>query len=407
MVAAIARCDPLAALACVEEGASADEEDPVSGETILVAAARTACTVARHVHRARGRTNRQVEAAAQARRAKRRRELAHERADEVATACVDHSLRAATEGRVWAPSPAVAVLERMQREEEGRSGSGAAGGARTAPGSRPASKQSLTTAAATSAPQSRTSTRSSMWASTGRRGEEGEEELGVVALLDRSGSSGQGSASRPVRPTLDRVARWAAAQGRRCHPVAHRDPAHSPAAAGTPRSPPPRGRDTARSFSPLSAGARGAWRGPPPLVGAGNCFGRHHPTALRRVNFSPPRGAPALVWAARSGHEAAVEALLARGADATLKDGEGRSAFDWAIAGGFPAVIRLLALAKAQTTLRPAFELPPRMAREGVTEPVLPCRWGCGAMLIGARAAEDHEEQGCPHRPGAHAALPP
>lgn len=223
MVAAIARCDPLAALACVEEGASADQEHPVSWETILVAAARTACVVPRHTHRARGRSSRQVEEAAQARRAQRRQQLATERAVELMRACVDTSLRAATEGRVWAPSPAAAELERMLQAEEARSG--ATRGARqprSPPGSRPASKRSATTAATAAAPQSSVSTR----AGSRRSGNDGEQELGVVTLLDRSGSSGQGSSSRPARPTLDLVARWVPrreARGGKCFP-AHTSP---------------------------------------------------------------------------------------------------------------------------------------------------------------------------------------
>jgi ankyrin repeat protein len=42
------------------------------------------------------------------------------------------------------------------------------------------------------------------------------------------------------------------------------------------------------------------------------------------------QGWTALLWAAKQGHAATVEALIRRGADPTLKDFSGRTAADWA-----------------------------------------------------------------------------
>jgi hypothetical protein len=48
------------------------------------------------------------------------------------------------------------------------------------------------------------------------------------------------------------------------------------------------------------------------------------------VNVSDERGTTALMIAARNGDLGMIQALLSRGADATLRDGQGRSVFEWA-----------------------------------------------------------------------------
>lgn len=54
-------------------------------------------------------------------------------------------------------------------------------------------------------------------------------------------------------------------------------------------------------------------------------------------------GLTALIWAAKQRHVRTVETLLRHRADRTLKDFSGRTAADWASAGGYAELQRLLA----------------------------------------------------------------
>jgi uncharacterized protein len=54
------------------------------------------------------------------------------------------------------------------------------------------------------------------------------------------------------------------------------------------------------------------------------------------------QGWTALIWAAKQGHAEAVKALLARRADATLRDFSGRTPADWARETGDMVVLELL-----------------------------------------------------------------
>ncbi len=53
-------------------------------------------------------------------------------------------------------------------------------------------------------------------------------------------------------------------------------------------------------------------------------------------------GWTALIWAAKQGHAKTVATLLHHRADRTLKDFKGQTALDWANAGGFTEIQRLL-----------------------------------------------------------------
>ena len=48
------------------------------------------------------------------------------------------------------------------------------------------------------------------------------------------------------------------------------------------------------------------------------------------------------MWAAVFGHEDAAQQLIARGADAALKDAEGMTALDWAVKNKREKVVALL-----------------------------------------------------------------
>ncbi|MES9970101.1 MAG: ankyrin repeat domain-containing protein [Candidatus Thiodiazotropha sp.] len=54
------------------------------------------------------------------------------------------------------------------------------------------------------------------------------------------------------------------------------------------------------------------------------------------------QGWTALIWAAKRGHRAAVESLLAHPADREIKDFSGKRAVDWARESQFPEVVSLL-----------------------------------------------------------------
>ena len=57
------------------------------------------------------------------------------------------------------------------------------------------------------------------------------------------------------------------------------------------------------------------------------------------------QGWTALIWAAKQGHQASVAALLRHGADPGIRDGNGRTAADWAMEAGHPDVLALVAAA--------------------------------------------------------------
>ncbi|MCB1774679.1 MAG: ankyrin repeat domain-containing protein [Gammaproteobacteria bacterium] len=53
-------------------------------------------------------------------------------------------------------------------------------------------------------------------------------------------------------------------------------------------------------------------------------------------------GWTALIWAAKRGHEATVAELLALGARRDMRDGQGRTALDWALLERHPQIVAML-----------------------------------------------------------------
>lgn len=63
-------------------------------------------------------------------------------------------------------------------------------------------------------------------------------------------------------------------------------------------------------------------------------------------------GWTALIWTAKQGHLATVQALLEQGADTTLRDYSGRNAAEWAREAGHAQILALLSIKHPQSSSR-------------------------------------------------------
>ncbi len=94
--------------------------------------------------------------------------------------------------------------------------------------------------------------------------------------------------------------------------------------------------------------AVGGANGDIPLIQA--CIGNRPQTEIIRlfldkgadINHQSKNNATCLIYVAASGHKDLVQELLGRGADPKLKDREGKTARDWALAGGYKEAAVLL-----------------------------------------------------------------
>jgi len=79
-----------------------------------------------------------------------------------------------------------------------------------------------------------------------------------------------------------------------------------------------------------------------------------------RVDLKAADGSTALMWAARKGEEAIVQALLARGANVNAKDGDGRTPLIYAARGKTPPrIAEALIAGGADVNMRTALALQP------------------------------------------------